>query len=78
MIRATTVMVQRHGAGAKGGLKIRLSTKSRGGLTTKIVALIDALGNLARFVLQIMKMRCGHGVMVDMPRELAAVLDELA
>jgi len=27
---------------------------------------------------QIMKMRCGHSVMVDMPGELAAVLDELA
>ncbi len=27
---------------------------------------------------QIMKMRCGHSVMVDMPSELAAVLDELA
>ena len=27
---------------------------------------------------QIMKMRCGHSVMVDMPSELAAVLDKLA
>ncbi len=27
---------------------------------------------------QIMKMRCGHSIMVDMPSELAAVLDELA
>jgi hypothetical protein len=27
---------------------------------------------------QIIKMRCGHSVMVDMPSELAAVLDELA
>jgi hypothetical protein len=27
---------------------------------------------------QIMKMHCGHSVMVDMPRELAAVLDDLA
>jgi hypothetical protein len=27
---------------------------------------------------QIMKMRCGHSVMVDMPSELAAVLDDLA
>jgi len=25
-----------------------------------------------------MKMRCGHSVMVDMPGELAAVLDDLA
>jgi homoaconitase/3-isopropylmalate dehydratase large subunit len=27
---------------------------------------------------RIVKMRCGHSVMVDMPRELAAVLDHLA
>jgi pimeloyl-ACP methyl ester carboxylesterase len=27
---------------------------------------------------QILKMRCGHSVMVDMPGELAAVLDDLA
>ena len=39
------------GAGAKGGLKIQAIGRSRGGLTTKIVALVDALGNLARFIL---------------------------
>jgi hypothetical protein len=27
---------------------------------------------------QIIKMRCGHGIIVDRPRELAAVLDGLA
>jgi hypothetical protein len=27
---------------------------------------------------QITKMHCGHSVMIDMPRELAAVLDDLA
>jgi hypothetical protein len=27
---------------------------------------------------QVMKMCCGHDLMVDMPSELAAVLDELA
>ena len=50
MIDGTIVRVHQHGAGAKGGLKIRQS-RSRGGLTTKIVALVDALGNLARFTL---------------------------
>ena len=50
LIDATIVKVHRHGPGAKGGLKIKPS-ESRGGLTTKIVALADALGNLVRFVL---------------------------
>ena len=51
MVDATIVRVHRHGQGAKGGLKIRPIGKSRGGLTTKILALIDVLGNLVRFVL---------------------------
>jgi hypothetical protein len=34
----------------KGGLKIRPPARSRGGLTTKIEALVDSQGNLARFV----------------------------
>jgi transposase len=35
----------------KKGTQSQAIGKSRGGLTTKIVALVDALGNLARFVL---------------------------
>src|SRR5258708_26536158 len=36
---------------AQRGTQNQAIGKSRGGLTTKIVALVDALGNLARFVL---------------------------
>jgi transposase len=35
----------------KGGTQNQAIGRSRGGLTTKIVALVDALGNLTRFVL---------------------------
>jgi hypothetical protein len=38
-------------APAQGGTQNQAVGRSRGGLTTKIVALVDALGNLARFVL---------------------------
>ena len=39
-------------AGAEGDSKLPSAIgRSRGGLTTKIVALVDALGNLARFIL---------------------------
>ena len=38
-------------APAQGGTRNQAIGRSRGGLTTKIVALVDALGNLARFVL---------------------------
>ena len=48
MVDATIVKVHRHGQGAKGGLKAK---PSKGGMTTKILALTDALGNLVRFVL---------------------------
>ena len=51
MVDATIVKVHRHGQGAKGGLRARLSAGSKGGMTTKILALTDALGNLVRFVL---------------------------
>jgi len=37
--------------GRKRGTQNQAIGRSRGGLTTKIVALVDALGNLARFVL---------------------------
>src|SRR5918994_5940780 len=39
------------GTGTKGGTQTQAIGRSRGGLTTKIVALVDALGNLVRFVL---------------------------
>ena len=51
MIDATIVKVHRHGQGAKGGLQSQAIGKSKGGWTTKILALTDALGNLVRFVL---------------------------
>ena len=44
LIDGTLVRVHQHGTGAKGGLKIRRIGRSRGGLTTKIMALVDALG----------------------------------
>jgi len=50
MVDATIVRVHRHGQGAKGTSGQAIG-KSRGGLTTKILALTDALGNLVRFVL---------------------------
>lgn len=51
LIDGTLVKVHRHGTGARAGTHNQAIGKSRGGLTTKIVALVDALGNLARFVL---------------------------
>ena len=51
MIDGTIVRVHQHGTGAKGGTQHQAIGRSRGGLTTKIVALVDALGNLIRFVL---------------------------
>ena len=43
--------VQRHGQGAKRGTQNQAIGRSKGGMTTKILALTDALGNLVRFVL---------------------------
>lgn len=51
MVDATIVKVHRHGQGAKGGTQNQAIGRSKGGMTTKIVALTDALGNLTRFVL---------------------------
>ena len=51
IIDGTIVRVHQHGSGARGGTKTQAIGRSRGGLTTKIVALVDALGNLVRFVL---------------------------
>jgi transposase len=51
MIDGTIVTVHQKASGAKGGAETNAIGRSRGGLTTKIVALVDALGNLVRFVL---------------------------
>jgi len=51
MIDGTIVSVHQKASGAKGGADKNAIGRSRGGLTTKIVALVDALGNLVRFVL---------------------------
>jgi transposase len=51
IVDATIVKVHRHGQGAKGGTQNQAIGKSRGGMTTKILALTDALGNLVRFIL---------------------------
>ena len=49
MVDATIVQVHRHGQGAKGGAQSQAIGRSKGGVTTKILALTDALGNLVRF-----------------------------
>ncbi|HEY9346241.1 MAG TPA: IS5 family transposase [Inquilinus sp.] len=49
MVDATIVKVHRHGQGAKGGPQSQAIGRSKGGMTTKILALCDALGNLVRF-----------------------------
>ncbi|WP_323038774.1 IS5 family transposase [Gemmobacter sp.] len=49
MIDATIVKVHRHGQGAKGGTQSQAIGRSKGGMTTKTLALTDALGNLVRF-----------------------------
>ncbi|WP_093809678.1 IS5 family transposase [Stappia sp. ES.058] len=51
MVDATIVKVYRHGQGAKGGPQSQAIGRSKGGMTTKILALTDALGNLVRFEL---------------------------
>src|SRR4051794_31067173 len=51
MIDGTIVSVHQKASGAKGGAATNAIGRSRGGLTSKIVALVDALGNLVRFVL---------------------------
>ena len=51
MIDGTIVSVHQQASGANGGAETNAIGRSRGGLTTKIVALVDALGNLVRFVL---------------------------
>ena len=51
LIDGTIVTVHQKASGAKGGAENNAIGRSRGGLTSKIVALVDALGNLVRFVL---------------------------
>jgi transposase len=51
IVDGTIVRVHQHGTGARGGTRTQAIGRSRGGLTTKIVALVDALGNLVRVVL---------------------------
>ena len=51
MVDATIVKVHRHGQGRKRGTQSQAIGKSKGGMTTKILALTDALGNLVRFEL---------------------------
>jgi transposase len=50
-VDGTIVRVHQQGTGARGGTHTQAIGRSRGGLSTKIVALVDALGNLVRFVL---------------------------
>ncbi len=50
MIDGTIVQAHQKASGAKGGLRNQAIGRSHGGLTTKIVALVDALGNLSNFV----------------------------
>ncbi|NEU24692.1 IS5 family transposase [Paenibacillus polymyxa] len=51
MVDATIVRVHQHGSGAKGGKSKQAIGRSRGGLSTKIHAVVDALGNPLRFEL---------------------------
>lgn len=51
MIDGSIVKVHRSGQDAKGGLSAMATGLSRGGITTKILALTDALGNLIDFCL---------------------------
>ena len=51
LIDGTIVTAHQKASGARGGTQNQAIGRSRGGLTTKIVALADALGDLVRFVL---------------------------
>ena len=51
LIDGTIVTAHQKASGARGGTQDQAIGRSRGGLTTKIVALVDALGALVRFVL---------------------------
>ena len=49
MIDGSIVKVHRHGQGAKEGTQSQAIGRSRGGMTTKIMAWADAFGNLTDF-----------------------------
>ncbi|MFN0221974.1 MULTISPECIES: IS5 family transposase [Paenibacillus] len=49
MIDASIVRVHQHGSGAKGGKQFQAIGRSRGGLTSKIHAVVDALGNPLKY-----------------------------
>ena len=51
MIDGTIVQAHQKASGAKGGTQHQAIGRSRGGLSTKIVGMVDALGNLFRFLL---------------------------
>lgn len=51
MVDATIVKVHRHGQGGKKGTQNQTIGKSKVGMTTKILAMVDALGNLIDFKL---------------------------
>nr|WP_277061519.1 IS5 family transposase [Rivihabitans pingtungensis] len=51
MIDSTIVRAHQHSAGAKGGIDKQALGRSRGGLSTKIHATVDALGNPTGFLL---------------------------
>ena len=51
MIDGTIVQAHQKASGAKGGTRHQAIGRSRGGLSTKIVGMVDALGNLFRFLL---------------------------
>ena len=51
LIDGAMVNVHQKASGAKGGTRNQAIGRSKGGLTTKVLALVDALGNLVRFEL---------------------------
>ena len=51
MIDSNIVRTHQHEAGKKGGAEARAIGRSRGGMSTKIHAVVDALGNPLRFIL---------------------------
>src|SRR5271168_1914930 len=51
MIDSTIVRAHQHAAGKKRGCEARAIGRSRGGMSTKIHAAVDALGNPLRFIL---------------------------
>ncbi|WP_425540372.1 IS5 family transposase [Rhodoblastus acidophilus] len=72
MIDSTIVRSHQHAAGKKGGPEARAIGRSRGGLTTKIHAVVDALGNPLRFILspgQASDYTQAEALITDLPAE---------